>query len=364
MSAFDADYEYALKLQQQEDAGFVSDEDQHPGCASPIDLTADEPGVTVEAAHHKKSERSPAPHVRPHGPVDTKATPLFYQNRLPNVAPIANVDSVSLSSLFEVRSPFVLVHSTNKCIDCSNLFVSQTTSESGKILETYLFNYLIDLEFLHQAVPQLAVSCGAVHLIANDLNVAEVRRYFSTAVVHSPPLPVAYGTHHTKLIILVCERALRVCILTANLRHSDWFGMNQLIFKQDFVALPQPTSCDSQFYFGADLCEYFSHYPSWLVPLISRIRCTQSGQFLYRYDFSNCAALLVASVPGYHRGPDLFKFGHMRVRKLMHHFGDSEANLAKFRQAPLTCQVHVLLLSDIVFELSLLMFLSLSLAVL
>ena len=53
-------------------------------------------------------------------------------------------------------------------------------------------------------------------------------------VLHAPPLPIPYGTHHSKAFVVEYEQGLRVVVHTANLVYSDNNYKTQGLWVQDF----------------------------------------------------------------------------------------------------------------------------------
>jgi tyrosyl-DNA phosphodiesterase-1 len=94
--------------------------------------------------------------------------------------------------------------------------------------------------------------------------------------------------------------------------------------------------------FESDLLDYLEalKWPGALVPSPDSAgegtRVTAS--FFRRFDYSWAAVRLVASVPGYHSGRWLTKWGHMKMRAVL----EKEAFADDFRRAPLVYQVRVL----------------------
>jgi hypothetical protein len=102
--------------------------------------------------------------------------------------------------------------------------------------------------------------------------------------------------------------------MTANLVHKDWTYFTQGVWSQCFPALPgagddgteggarsRPASP-----FARDLDEYLAAVQAG----DAKSRCPQVlfvRQRLYRYDFRGARGTLVASVPGAHRGLQLFR---------------------------------------------------------
>ena len=53
-------------------------------------------------------------------------------------------------------------------------------------------------------------------------------------ILHKPPLPISFGTHHSKAMLLVYAQGIRVVVHTANLIHVDWNNKSQGLWTQDF----------------------------------------------------------------------------------------------------------------------------------
>jgi tyrosyl-DNA phosphodiesterase-1 len=53
-------------------------------------------------------------------------------------------------------------------------------------------------------------------------------------ILHKPPLPISFGTHHSKAMLLVYPQGIRVVVHTANLIHVDWNNKSQGLWTQDF----------------------------------------------------------------------------------------------------------------------------------
>lgn len=159
--------------------------------------------------------------------------------------------------------------------------------------------------------------------------------------VHAPPLPIPYGTHHSKFFILKYATGVRVVIHTANLIFCDCNNKTQGLYCQDFPLLPtgsadggssaaaaaaaqRPPGAD----FGAALLQYVRRLelPAEAAAAVEAALSTA--------DFSAARVALVPSAPGRHRGAALTQFGHMRARVILarHSFPST------FRKAPLACQ--------------------------
>ncbi len=108
----------------------------------------------------------------------------------------------------------------------------------------------------------------------------------------------AYGTHHSKMIVLFRHDDLaQVILLTGNFIERDW-SMSQAIWRSPLLPLLEDESGSIDSFpslgsgprFKHDLSAYFRGYgPGKLHDLINQ---------LSRYDFSNVRGALIASVPG------------------------------------------------------------------
>ena len=66
-----------------------------------------------------------------------------------------------------------------------------------------------------------------MHAFAKAAGVANI-------VLHAPPLPIPYGTHHSKAFVVEYKQGLRVIVHTANLVYSDNNYKTQGLWVQDF----------------------------------------------------------------------------------------------------------------------------------
>jgi len=247
--------------------------------------------------------------------------PMFYLTRISRLPARYNSHTLSLSQLVQ-----------------------------GSIKRAILCNYMVDLDWvLHVCpvlleVPVVDVVHGdkgdrkaAIQRVANSVPRKNIR-------THSPPLPIPYGTHHTKMLILCYDLGVRVVVCTANFIAIDWGLKSQAVWFQDFPLKPSsistatsaapaaagastvksvaPSSAVGSSDFEADLLDYLHRYQ----PMdVSELR---------RYDYSSARAVLVPSVPGYHTGINLHRYGHMKMRALLgkQHFA------GKFASAPVIAQ--------------------------
>lgn len=133
----------------------------------------------------------------------------------------------------------------------------------------------------------------------------ECREYSNVTPV-APPLPIPYGTHHTKMLVALYSEKVRVAIFTANFLSNDWNTKTQGVWYQDFGLKVLADSEDEEEKkeeaivrssgasdFEADLVHYLSSLGAQV-----KIFCGE----LKRFDFSTAKVALVPSVPGVHKG--------------------------------------------------------------
>ncbi|CCW63695.1 unnamed protein product [Phytomonas sp. EM1] len=238
-----------------------------------------------------------------------------------------------------------------------------------------LSNYMIDFEWLCQAVPALAMVQKQLIVLSGEKGTATVRVVESSAgsgdgsctkvtryspvpesqdnhngmiwaaiaggiphekiVILEPPLPYLYGTHHSKFVLAINKHGIRVVICTANFIHDDWVNKTQGIYIQDFpfksnvlspegggdsnMGAPCLPVDDYQLRKGEDFRLYLQLYLGQvgLLPLPrgnkSRQIVSFSPQDLDAFDFCSAKVWLFGSVPGSHRGQRLMSFGINRL---------------------------------------------------
>uniref|UniRef100_A0A673MCX6 Tyrosyl-DNA phosphodiesterase 1 n=1 Tax=Sinocyclocheilus rhinocerous TaxID=307959 RepID=A0A673MCX6_9TELE len=128
-------------------------------------------------------------------------------------------------------------------------------------------------------------------------------------------LDIAFGTHHTKMMLLWYEEGLRVIILTSNLIRADWYQKTQGMWMSPlYPRLPEGspgTAGESPTNFKRDLLEYLEAYQApELAEWIDHIK---------RHDLSETRVYLIGSTPGKYQGPAMEKWGHLRLRKVIEH---------------------------------------------
>ena len=168
----------------------------------------------------------------------------------------------------------------------------------GEVHYACLSNYLVDLAWLLSAVPSIA-SIPELLLIHGErysdahLRDAIEQHGLHQMVLHRAPLPIPYGTHHSKACLIKFATGMRVVIHTANLIYVDCGNKTQGAWIQDFPKKRVHSKSTSPF--ERDLLEYFAAVQ---LPAAQK---TKLFQYIQEHDFSNARAKLIASVPGLSR---------------------------------------------------------------
>eukprot|EP00249_Psilotum_nudum_P000761 c12868_g1_i1 orf=506-2593(-) len=206
----------------------------------------------------------------------------------------------------------------------------------GGVIVAILSNYMVDLDWLLSAcpllkyVPRVVIIHGESGQSLERLKAGKP----SSWLLHKPPLPLSYGTHHSKAMILVYPRGVRVIVHTANLIYVDWNCKTQGLWMQDFPYKNEGSGGASPF--ENDLVEYFEalKWSGCTFDLFGHGSLQVNASFLRKFDYSSASVRLVASVPGYHQGHELKKWGHMKLRTILEeqHFDED------FTHSPLVYQ--------------------------
>uniref|UniRef100_A0A0N5AX62 Tyrosyl-DNA phosphodiesterase 1 n=1 Tax=Syphacia muris TaxID=451379 RepID=A0A0N5AX62_9BILA len=174
------------------------------------------------------------------------------------------------------------------------------------------FNFEIDVTWLLSKYPNRCKE-SPITLIVGERDVFNLqcgirKENLTNVVVGGASLPIPYGSHHTKLSIFESDTGkLHIIISTANLVQGDWENKTQAFYhcSGEFVEKKFVRSS-----FQDELVAYLNFYmksTSWSVIEYWRDRVAA-------VDLSEIKEKLISSVPGYHSGSNLKKFGHMRLR--------------------------------------------------
>ncbi|PIC37453.1 hypothetical protein B9Z55_016079 [Caenorhabditis nigoni] len=169
-------------------------------------------------------------------------------------------------------------------------------------------SFMIDFQYLLNSYPP-SLRTTPMTLVVGASDKAALSRECTAhknVTVIGAPLPIPFGTHHTKMSIMESEDGrVHVIVSTANLVPDDWeFKTQQFYYacglKRDGEAQRSPFQCD--------LLEYLSYYRNLLTPWRELIQST---------DFSTITDRLIFSTPGYHTHAARLNFGHPRLARIL-----------------------------------------------
>ncbi|XP_056240124.1 tyrosyl-DNA phosphodiesterase 1 [Seriola aureovittata] len=188
----------------------------------------------------------------------------------------------------------------------------------GTLKESVQFNYCFDIAWMVKQYPS-EFRDRPVLIVHGDKREAKARllqqaQPFPHVRFCQAKLDIAFGTHHTKMMLLWYEEGFRVIILTSNLIRADWYQKTQGMWMSPlFPRLPKggsATAGESPTFFKRDLLEYLGSYRApELEEWIQRIK---------EHDLSETRVYLIGSTPGRYVGSDMERWGHLRLRKLLY----------------------------------------------
>ncbi|KFK25754.1 hypothetical protein AALP_AA8G155100 [Arabis alpina] len=208
----------------------------------------------------------------------------------------------------------------------------------GDVVTVILSNYMVDIDWLMSACPKLAniPQVMVIHGEGDGRQEYIQRKKPANWILHKPRLPISFGTHHSKAIFLVYPRGVRVVVHTANLIHVDWNNKSQGLWMQDFPWKDDDKDPPKVCGFEGDLIDYLTvlKWPEFTASLPGRGNVKINAAFFKKFDYSDATVRLISSVPGYHTGSNLTKWGHMKLRTILQEcVFDRE-----FRRSPLVYQ--------------------------
>ncbi|KAL6657929.1 hypothetical protein ACP70R_005709 [Stipagrostis hirtigluma subsp. patula] len=191
----------------------------------------------------------------------------------------------------------------------------------GDVRLAVLSNYMVDIDWLLTACPSLRKVPHVLVIHGEDGASLELLKKMKPAnwILHKPPLPISFGTHHSKAMLLVYPQGIRVVVHTANLIHVDWNNKSQGLWMQDFP-WKDAKDVNKKVPFENDLVDYLSALKLWPefrvhFPAVGDVSI--NAAFFRKFDYSSSMVRLIGSVPGYHVGPNIKKWGHMKLRNVL-----------------------------------------------
>ncbi|XP_073434290.1 tyrosyl-DNA phosphodiesterase 1 isoform X2 [Dendrobates tinctorius] len=187
----------------------------------------------------------------------------------------------------------------------------------GTLVSSVQFNYCIDVPWLMTQYPKefrnkpLLIVHGEKR--ESKARLHEDAHHYENVRLCQARLDMAFGTHHTKMMLLLYEEGLRVVIHTSNLICDDWHQKTQGIWLSPlYPRLPEGSSSlagESTTNFRSDLVSYLSSYNS---PSLK-----EWIDIIKQHNLSETRVYLVGSTPGRFQGNDKDKWGHFRLRKML-----------------------------------------------
>lgn len=228
-----------------------------------------------------------------------------------------------------VDVPFFLTHVHSD--DAENKYgISFEAAFAGEYQRALVTNYMFDLSWFFGKAPHLlSIPLVLAHGMRGE-SFEEMRAACQVLLpenvkIYKPPLPFAWGTHHTKMAVLLSHRGVRVIITTANYISGDWDRKAQGLWLQDFPLKSGrcPTSSDFEFA---------------LIDYVNALKgpAESIAEALQVYDFSQARGILIPSVPGEHSSRSWDQYGHMRVRNVLKEAFEDEKR--SFVDAPCIAQ--------------------------
>lgn len=217
--------------------------------------------------------------------------------------------SVHSNSITLIPSPVQLI-SIKDLPDSTNIDTISLHDILGNplIRECWIFNFLFDIHFVMSQFDRDTRDLIKVKIVhgswrnedLNRIRINEASARYPNLQAITAYMPEAYGTHHSKMIILFYhDDQAQVFILTANMVAGDW-RMCQAVWRSPLLpiqvdpdeSVPPGTSsvpvrCGS--WFKRDLIAYLRKYEARTKDLVSQ---------LSQFDFSSVRAALIASAPG------------------------------------------------------------------
>ncbi|KAM6170919.1 tyrosyl-DNA phosphodiesterase 1 isoform 1-T1 [Erethizon dorsatum] len=192
----------------------------------------------------------------------------------------------------------------------------------GTLVSSSQFNYCFDVDWLIKQYPP-EFRKKPILLVHGDKREAKAHLHaqakpYANISLCQAKLDIAFGTHHTKMMLLLYEEGLRVVIHTSNIIREDWHQKTQGIWLSPLYPRIDPgshKSGESKTHFKADLISYLMAYNA--APLKEWI------DTIREHDLSETNVYLIGSTPGRFQGSQKDNWGHFRLRKLLKEHGTS-----------------------------------------
>ncbi|TID23623.1 tyrosyl-DNA phosphodiesterase 1 [Venturia nashicola] len=176
------------------------------------------------------------------------------------------------------------------------------------IKECWQFNYLLDLDFIMNNLDPDVKELVHVKIVhgswkredAQRSRLEESAKRYPNAQIICAHMPEAFGTHHTKMMVLFRhDDTAQIVIHTANMISQDWTNLTQAVWRSPVLLLladapsawgtsstSGPIGSGTRFKY--DFLRYLRGYGRRTESLVNQIRM---------YDFSTIKAALISSMP-------------------------------------------------------------------
>eukprot|EP01105_Mastigella_eilhardi_P017501 TRINITY_DN4021_c0_g1_i1.p1 TRINITY_DN4021_c0_g1~~TRINITY_DN4021_c0_g1_i1.p1 ORF type:complete len:365 (-),score=93.00 TRINITY_DN4021_c0_g1_i1:667-1761(-) len=192
------------------------------------------------------------------------------------------------------------------------------------ITSCIMTTYELELEWLLSELPHLLQYQTPTILVHGQTYREQMESRVPPFIqLRKPDIKIPYGLQHSKLFLVFFKDKLRVAVSTANLISIDYNRKTQAVWVQDFPPKAARSTGGS-----SDTCEF----EETLVDYVRRLELDTRP--LRAFDFSLARGVLIPSVPGYHTGSLLNKYGHMRLRRALQNVVIPDA----FKMSPVVCQ--------------------------
>ncbi|XP_008053554.1 tyrosyl-DNA phosphodiesterase 1-like, partial [Carlito syrichta] len=192
----------------------------------------------------------------------------------------------------------------------------------GTLVASAQFNYCFDVAWLVRQYPPefrkkpLLLVHGDKREAKAHLH-AQAKPYENVSFCQAK-LDIAFGTHHTKMMLLLYEEGLRVIVHTSNLIREDWHQKTQGMWLSPLyprIIHETHGAGESATHFKADLISYLLAYN---VPALQ-----EWIEAIHEHDLSETNVYLVGSTPGRFQGSQKDNWGHFKLRKLLREHASS-----------------------------------------
>ncbi|KAH8424596.1 tyrosyl-DNA phosphodiesterase 1 [Aspergillus melleus] len=246
---------------------------------------------------------------RPISPPLPSSTSSSSQTPNPN-QPLNSLPTTSKPKL--LSSPFQLTHIRDLGSSSANNVDTVRLRDllgDPMIRECWQFNYLFDVDFLMQQFDEdvrALVDVKVVHgswkrEAPNRVRVDEACSRYPNVEPIVAYMPEAFGTHHSKMMILLRHDDLaQVIIHTANMIPGDWENMCQAVWSSPLLPLQTQTQTQNGAEEASTTLGTGSRFKRDLLAYLSEYGPKKTGRLvdqLRKFDFGSVRAALVASVP-------------------------------------------------------------------